>query len=231
MFNMIPQLFLCHRYRQNMPKQYHHLSPTSTSSTAPRWWLSAPPGRLGSMPGRQCSPPGRCCAACDSRCFASQQVLKTCSFCFWKIKRQGNKSGLWDRHDWIWFIYPRFGSFRWVILYNECLMANGDACGVLVQKMVSFGCTKQGELCNKKSRNHSKYLAGDGCKWPRNHKCKVAKHEDSEASYEWWNCYTTWNHLHCPIRRFWQFLIWGSNFRLCWCHISPRNISEIPELW
>ena len=113
------QLFLCHRYRQNMPKQYHHLSPTSTPSTAPRRWLSAPPGRLGSMPGRQCSPPGRCCAACDSPMFRlSQQVLKTCLFCFWKIKRQGNKSGLWDRLDWIWFIYiyiyPRFGSFRWV---------------------------------------------------------------------------------------------------------------------
>ena len=77
MFNMILQLFLCHRYRQNMPKQYHHLSPTSTPSTAPRRWLSAPPGRLGSMPGRQCSPPGRCCAACDSRCFA-------CHSKFWK---------------------------------------------------------------------------------------------------------------------------------------------------
>ena len=36
-------------------------------------------------------------------------------------------------------------------------------------------------------------------------------------------CYTTWNHLHCPIRRFWQFLIWGSNFRLLLMPHFPKK--------
>lgn len=191
MFNMILQVFLCHRYR-HMPCQNHLtiFRPTSTPTT-PRL-DDGVPHRLGVLDRCQVGSAVHQDAAAQHAIHDVSPVTAASSenmfsFGCWKINdvRETNLACGIDMIGYMVYISPfRIISVGYIRLYNECLMANRDACGVWVQTMVSFGCTKQGELCNKKSRNHFKYLAGDGCKWPRNHKCKVAKHEDSEVSYE-----------------------------------------------
>ena len=164
-----------------MPKPSHHIfRPTSTTRRPPRL-DDGVPHRLGVLDRCQVGSAvhqdaaaqhaihdvSPVTAASSENMFVlllENQTSKTyVSFGCWKINdvRETNLACGIDMIGYMVYIYHYISPFRiisvgYIRLYNECLMANRDACGVLVQKMVSFGCTKQGELCNKKSRNHFK---------------------------------------------------------------------------